>query len=243
MPPSAWSRSRSSLGHSSGQRRRTERKTGPSRSASASADARGSGDSPRPQGRFTRAIQQRNPWAAKMSLRGLADPPRLEAALAYLDLLAGQKPEKLERSARRPCQDLGRVGHGLRRNVERDALTVKGGLSKRISLSMTQPAPRLSSYIAIHLTPSRWALGLRSDSGKCMSPGSVQGKRESEAARPLLTRPLRRWINGRVPKMLYPSKEETPASVTPHRDTPPDASGRRQARSSAALGPSSPRSA
>jgi hypothetical protein len=33
------------------------------------------------------------------------------------------------------------VGGGLRRNVERDALTVKGDLSKRISLSMTQPAP------------------------------------------------------------------------------------------------------
>ena len=34
------------------------------------------------------------------------------------------------------CQD---VGGGSRRNVERDALTGKGDLSKRISLSMTQP--------------------------------------------------------------------------------------------------------
>jgi hypothetical protein len=50
-------------------------------------------------GRFTRAIQQRNLWAAEMSLRELGNPPTLEAALAYLDLLAEQKPEKLERAA------------------------------------------------------------------------------------------------------------------------------------------------
>lgn len=49
-------------------------------------------------GRFTRAIQQRNLWAAEMSLRELGHPPTLEAALAYLDLLAEQKPEKLERA-------------------------------------------------------------------------------------------------------------------------------------------------
>src|SRR6185503_17855986 len=44
-------------------------------------------------GRFTRAVQQRNLWAAEMSLREL-DQPSLEDALAYLDLLAEQKPEK-----------------------------------------------------------------------------------------------------------------------------------------------------
>lgn len=49
-------------------------------------------------GRFVRAIQQRNLWAAEMSLRELGTPS-LEAALAYLDLLAEQKPEKLERAA------------------------------------------------------------------------------------------------------------------------------------------------
>lgn len=49
-------------------------------------------------GRFTRAIQQRNLWAAEMSLRELG-APSLEMALAYLDLLAEQKPEKLERTA------------------------------------------------------------------------------------------------------------------------------------------------
>ena len=44
------------------------------------------------------AIQQRNLWAAEMSLREL-ETPTVEAALAYLDLLAEQKPEKLERAA------------------------------------------------------------------------------------------------------------------------------------------------
>ena len=48
-------------------------------------------------GRFTRAIQQRNLWAAETSLRELGTPS-LGAALAYLDLLAEQKPEKLERA-------------------------------------------------------------------------------------------------------------------------------------------------
>ena len=49
-------------------------------------------------GRFTRAIQQRNLWAAEMSLRELRQPS-LEDALSYLALLAEVKPEKLERAA------------------------------------------------------------------------------------------------------------------------------------------------
>jgi hypothetical protein len=49
-------------------------------------------------GRFTRAIRQRNLWAAEMSLRELGSVS-LEDALSYLDLLAEQKPEKLERAA------------------------------------------------------------------------------------------------------------------------------------------------
>jgi hypothetical protein len=48
-------------------------------------------------GRFIRAIQQRNLWAAEMSLREFGHPPTLEAALADVDLLAEEKPEKLER--------------------------------------------------------------------------------------------------------------------------------------------------
>jgi hypothetical protein len=49
-------------------------------------------------GRFTRAIQQRNLWAAETSLRELRTVS-LEHALNYLDLLAEQKPEKLDRAA------------------------------------------------------------------------------------------------------------------------------------------------
>lgn len=49
-------------------------------------------------GRFTRAIQQRNLWAAESSLRELGGVS-LDDALGYLDLLAEQKPEKLERAA------------------------------------------------------------------------------------------------------------------------------------------------
>lgn len=46
--------------------------------------------------RFARAIEERNLWAAEMSLRELGHQPTLEDALGYLDLLAEQKPEKLE---------------------------------------------------------------------------------------------------------------------------------------------------
>lgn len=49
-------------------------------------------------GRFSRAIQQRNLWAAEMSLRELRQPS-LEDALSYLALLAEVKLEKLERAA------------------------------------------------------------------------------------------------------------------------------------------------
>jgi len=52
-------------------------------------------------GRFTRAIQRRNLWAAEMSLRELSGGVSLEDALSYFDLLAEQKPEKLERAALR----------------------------------------------------------------------------------------------------------------------------------------------
>ena len=49
-------------------------------------------------GRFTRAIHQRNLWAAEVALRELGRVS-LEDALGYLDLLAQQQPEKLERAA------------------------------------------------------------------------------------------------------------------------------------------------
>jgi hypothetical protein len=49
-------------------------------------------------GRFTRAIQQRNLWAAESSLRALVSVS-LEDALGYLDLLAETSSAKLERAA------------------------------------------------------------------------------------------------------------------------------------------------
>lgn len=48
-------------------------------------------------GRFTRAIKQRNLWAAESSLRELGTPS-LEDALGYLDLLAETSSAKLERA-------------------------------------------------------------------------------------------------------------------------------------------------
>ena len=48
-------------------------------------------------GRFTRAIKQRNLWAAESSLRELGTPS-LEDALSYLDLLAETSSAKLERA-------------------------------------------------------------------------------------------------------------------------------------------------
>jgi hypothetical protein len=49
-------------------------------------------------GRLTRAIQTRNLWAAEIALHELGTVA-LDDALGYLDLLAEQKPEKLERAA------------------------------------------------------------------------------------------------------------------------------------------------
>lgn len=48
-------------------------------------------------GRFTRAIKQRNLWAAESSLRELGTPS-LADALSYLDLLAETSSAKLERA-------------------------------------------------------------------------------------------------------------------------------------------------
>jgi hypothetical protein len=48
-------------------------------------------------GRFTRAIKQRNLWAAESSLRELGTPS-LEDVLGYLDLLAETSSAKLERA-------------------------------------------------------------------------------------------------------------------------------------------------
>lgn len=49
-------------------------------------------------GRFTRAIRTRNLWAAEVALRELGSVS-LEDALGYIELLAEQRPERLERAA------------------------------------------------------------------------------------------------------------------------------------------------
>jgi len=97
-----------------------------------------------------------------------------------------RKPALTTASASRPFIPRD-VGSGSRRNVERDALTVKGDLSKRTSLSMTQPAPQASSYTVVSLAPTRWAFGLRSASANLsLQRGrSTHRKDRSEAARPL----------------------------------------------------------
>jgi hypothetical protein len=50
------------------------------------------------QGRFTRAIQTRNLWAAETALRELG-PVSLLDALDYLDLLADQRPDRFDPAA------------------------------------------------------------------------------------------------------------------------------------------------
>lgn len=49
-------------------------------------------------GRFSRAIKQRNLFAAELALREIGTPSLLDA-LDYLDLLADVKPEKLPAAA------------------------------------------------------------------------------------------------------------------------------------------------
>jgi hypothetical protein len=58
-------------------------------------------------GRFTRAIQARNLWAAEMSLRELGQVS-LEDALSYLDLLAEQNLRSLNEPRFDGTEDLKR---------------------------------------------------------------------------------------------------------------------------------------
>ena len=50
-------------------------------------------------GRFTRAIQQRNLFAAQIALREMGNNPSLLVALDYLALLAELKPERFQPAA------------------------------------------------------------------------------------------------------------------------------------------------
>ena len=106
-------------------------------------------------GRFTRAIKTRNLWAVESSLRELG-MPALDDALAYLDLLAEQKPAKLERAAVRwhgrletkaPMLTLAESQLALVALAslcagERDAVQMLGRLLRRVrptSTILTQP--------------------------------------------------------------------------------------------------------
>jgi hypothetical protein len=50
-------------------------------------------------GRFTRAIKQRNLWAAEMAMREMRTTPSLQDALDYLELLAQVRPDRVGRAA------------------------------------------------------------------------------------------------------------------------------------------------
>jgi hypothetical protein len=85
-------------------------------------------------GRFTRAIQKGNLWAAESSLRELGTPS-LEDALSYLALLAEVKPEKLERAAvrlARAARDGGDVP--LARGVAARACRTREPLRRRVGV-------------------------------------------------------------------------------------------------------------
>jgi hypothetical protein len=73
------------------------------------------------RGRFTRAVHQRNLFAAQIAHREMRDPS-LAVALDYLELLADVKPEKLEPAAVR--------GHG-RLEVEAASMTLAAAPHER----------------------------------------------------------------------------------------------------------------
>jgi hypothetical protein len=139
-------------------------------------------------GRFTRAVQQRNLWAAETSLRELGQPS-LEDALAYLDLLAEQKPEKLERAAVRwhgrlewqaPLMTLAESQLALAALSslaagERDAVEVLRGLLRRVrptavpqvsqSLRYRRISP-LRAWIGVVLMDGPMSVALRTPSAR-----------------------------------------------------------------------------
>jgi hypothetical protein len=99
-------------------------------------------------------MQQRNLWAAESSLRELGSVS-LEDALAYLDLLAEQKPEKVERAAVRwhgrleteatflslAESQLALAALASLCAGERDAIEVLRRLLRRLGRRWLRPAP------------------------------------------------------------------------------------------------------
>jgi hypothetical protein len=105
-----------------------------------------------PQGRFTRAIQQRNLFAAEVALREMGTTPSLLSALDYLDLLADARPDKFDRAAVRWHSRLGAetpmltlaesqlalAALGSMRGGDREAVVVLQRLLRRVRPTMTR---------------------------------------------------------------------------------------------------------
>jgi len=102
-------------------------------------------------GRLTRAIKQRNLFAAEIALREIGTPSLLDA-LDYLDLLAVQRPDKFDRAAVRWHSRLGAeaatltlaesqlalAALGSLRGGDRDAADVLRRLLRRVQPTLTR---------------------------------------------------------------------------------------------------------
>src|SRR5260370_201831 len=108
-------------------------------------------------GRFTRAIRTRNLWAAEMALRELGTIS-LDDALGYLDLLAEQKPERLERAVVR--------WHG-RLETEAPLITMA---EAHLALPPPPTPPPAHSAAALAGRGARAAAGRRACAGAAAAP-------------------------------------------------------------------------
>jgi hypothetical protein len=101
-------------------------------------------------GRLTRAIKQRNLFAAEIALREIGTPSLIDA-LDYLELLAVQRPDKFDRAAVRwhgrletetPVltlaeSQLALAALGSLRSGDREAVVVLQRLLRRVHPTMT----------------------------------------------------------------------------------------------------------
>jgi len=102
-------------------------------------------------GRFTRAIQTRNLWAAETALREIGTPSLLDA-LDYLALLADARPDRFDRAAIRwhsrleaeattltlAESQLALAALGSLRAGDRDAADVLRRLLRRVQPTLTR---------------------------------------------------------------------------------------------------------
>src|SRR5262245_31306439 len=139
-------------------------------------------------GRFTRAIQQRNLWAAESSLRELGTVS-LEDALGYLDLLADQKPEKLERAAVRwhgrletEATFLSLVESQLALARAGESLRWRAGIGRRAASAVTAgEADARAAYTALTAGAGRGTI-----CGDAGGPSAADERSEPAEARPAL---------------------------------------------------------